>query len=399
MGKTILYIWDADYPWDVRVEKICRSLAKAEHEVHIASRNLKRNPIYEEHEGIQIHRMNTWKNDRLNYALSFPAFFSPIWTRFIDRIIKDNSIQLIIVRDLPMAIAGIWAGKRHGIPVIFDMAEDYVAMIWDIWKSKKFKGQNYVVRNPYLANFVERYTLKNIDHVMVVVDEAKEVALRGNYLKEDKITVVNNTPSPALLQISGLFESDKRLMMLKKKYSMIYTGGIQMGRGIQTVIRAIPGIVKEVPDFFFVVVGDGYAVKQLKELAQKVKAQNYILWTGWIEHKALFSYIRACKIGVIPHLRSDHVDTTIPNKIFDYMGCGLPVIASDARPMKRILNEEQCGLTFKSGDAKSLIETIVKFRNPKHNFGENGKRAVKLKYNWTVDEERLLNLVCSFSLS
>ena len=42
---NILYIWDADYPWDVRVEKICEALNNNGHEVHIASRNLKKLPV------------------------------------------------------------------------------------------------------------------------------------------------------------------------------------------------------------------------------------------------------------------------------------------------------------------------------------------------------------------
>ena len=126
---NILYIWDADYPWDIRVEKICNSLKNNGHEVHIAARNLKRLAEYEDLKGLHIHRLKTWKNEKLNYAFSFPAFFSPIWKRFLDSIIRKSRIDLVIVRDLPMAIAGIWSGRRNKIPVILDMAEDYVSII------------------------------------------------------------------------------------------------------------------------------------------------------------------------------------------------------------------------------------------------------------------------------
>ena len=73
-----------------------------------------------------------------------------------------------------MAIAGIWAGKRNNIPVIFDMAEDYVAMIRDIWEARKFKGLNFLIRNPYLVKIVEKYVLSKVDHIFVVVEEAKK---------------------------------------------------------------------------------------------------------------------------------------------------------------------------------------------------------------------------------
>ena len=48
MAKKIVYIWDGDYPWDIRVEKICLSLVNAGYEVHIAARNLEQKVDYEE---------------------------------------------------------------------------------------------------------------------------------------------------------------------------------------------------------------------------------------------------------------------------------------------------------------------------------------------------------------
>ena len=334
----ILYIWDADYPWDIRVEKICRSLVSAGHEVHIASRNLKRNPIHEEDQGLHIHRIKTWGNDRLNYACSFPAFFSPFWKKFLDSIITSFHIDLIIVRDLPMAIAGIRAGKRHSLPVIFDMAEDYVAMVRQIFRARKFQVLNLVVRNPYLAGMVERYSLPRLDHVLVVVDEAKDVAIRAGARLEN-ITIVGNTPQ--LAEVNSLPDGNKplpkQLSQFKDHYIAVYTGGIQLPRGLQVVFDAIPAIVEKIPQFIFIIIGAGYAVDQLKKIAKKKGINKYIFWVGWVNHEELFQYIRTANVGIIPHYRSPHVDTTIPNKLFDYMACRLPVIASDAPPMQRIV--------------------------------------------------------------
>ena len=115
---NILYIWDGDYPWDVRVEKICETLNTNGHSVHIAARNLKKRPVVEELNGLIIHRLRTYTNDKLNAVFSFPAFFSPIWLKFLDQLVVENKIDVIIVRDLPMAIAGIKTGKRNNIPVV-----------------------------------------------------------------------------------------------------------------------------------------------------------------------------------------------------------------------------------------------------------------------------------------
>jgi glycosyltransferase involved in cell wall biosynthesis len=395
-GKMkILYIWDADYPWDVRVEKICTSLMKNDNEVYIAARNLKKLPEYENMDGLHVYRLKSYRNNKINYAFSFPAFFSPFWKRFIDTIINNHGIQLIVVRDLPMALAGIWAGQRHEIPVILDMAEDYVALVRNVWRARKFQGLNLLVRNPYLATFVERYVFKNIDHILVVVNEAVDVVVRGGS-NPAKVTIVGNTPSLTAFNNSDI-QMNNDIRMIKKRFSAIYTGGIQLGRGIQTVLAALPEIVKEIPDFLFVVVGDGYATEQLKKMIQENQLDDYVLWVGWIDRKKIFDYIKVSKLGLIPHFVSDHVNTTIPNKLFDYMGCGIPVISSDAIPMKRILEEERCGITFKNGDPKDLARVILEIHKNDNDFGQHGIDAVRNIYNWEEDSNRLLKVVYSFS--
>jgi glycosyltransferase involved in cell wall biosynthesis len=391
----ILYIWDADYPWDVRVEKICSTLIRNGNEVHLLARNLKKLPEYENIDGVHVHRLKSIKNNKLNYALSFPAFISPIWKHFLDKIIHKHKIELIIVRDLPMAITAIWAGKRHRIPVILDMAEDYLAMIWDIWKSYKFRGINLLVRNPYLTQIVEQYVFKRMDYILVVVEEAINVIERGGGVPS-KVTIVSNTPSLTQLDVS-IDEMNDDLKLLHRRYSAIYTGGIQLGRGIQVVLDAIPEIIKSIPEFLFVVVGDGYASEQLKKIVRGKRLQDYVLWVGWVDHRRIFDYIRASKIGLIPHFVSAHVNTTIPNKIFDYMALGLPVVASDAVPLKRILNEEQCGITFKSGDVNDLARSIISIYGSHLDYGKNAINAVRKKYNWAEDEKRLFEVIGKFS--
>lgn len=389
---NILYIWDADYPWDIRVEKICQSLKNNGHCVHIASRNLKKNIELEEINGLHVNRLKFWNNNKVNYILTFPLFFSPIWRRFIHNLIEKNDINLIIVRDLPMAIAGIWAGKKHSIPVIFDMAEDYLAMLRDIWRFKKFQGLNILLRNPYLAIYVQRYVFRNSNHVLVVIDEAINVVVQGGG-KVENTTIVSNTPNHNNFLTNSKIVKAKEIDEIRNSYSIIYTGGVQMGRGIQTVLKAIPKIKEIIPDFSFVIVGSGYARSLLEDLAKQEGVESYIKWIGWVDHAELFDYIRACKAGIIPHLVTDHVNTTIPNKIFDYMGCETPVICSDAIPLKRIVDEENCGLTYKGGDPDSLANIILELYKSDNNFGKNGLEAVKAKYNWEVDVRRLLSVI------
>jgi len=277
---NILYIWDADYPWDVRVEKICNSLHNAGNEVHIVARNVKKSPEEETIKGVHIHRLKPMQNDFINYALTFPFFLSPKWNRRIHKVIEKHHIDVVIVRDLPMAVAGVRAGDKYGLPVIFDMAEDYCAMLREIWKKRKFKGANLVVRNPYFAKWIEKYVIHRFEHIFVVVEEAGDLVKKMG-VRAEKISVIGNTPVLRELRFSGS-SVPPDIEILKARYSVIYTGGITPDRGLSVVIEAIPRVVKEIKDFLFVVVGRGFEVENLKRQVGKSGLEEYVSGSdGW----------------------------------------------------------------------------------------------------------------------
>jgi glycosyltransferase involved in cell wall biosynthesis len=390
---NILYIWDADYPWDVRVEKICNSLYNAGHAVHIVARNLKKLPEHEITNGVHVHRMKAIQNDFMNYAATFPFFLSPKWSGLIHKVIEIQHIDLIIVRDLPMAAAGVWAGEKYKLPVIFDMAEDYCAMLREIWEKRKYKGFNLVVRNPYFAKWIEKYVINKFDHIFVVVEEAKDLVKKMG-VKAEKISVIGNTPVLRDLRFSESADPPD-IDNLKARYSVIYSGGITPDRGLSVVIDAIPHVISKIKDFLFVIVGKGFEIENLKRQVGKNGLEAYVKWVGWVQHDLLYEYIKASKIGIIPHYVTDHINTTIPNKIYDYMACGIPIIASDAVPMKRILSEERCGKAFKSGNAKSLAEALITIHRDPGRLGECGKAAILKKYNWEKDAEAMIDVLKS----
>ena len=104
----VLFVWDGEYPWDVRVEKFCQTLTSEGHEVHLVCRNRRGQPRYEYHQDIHIHRIAAvpnWISKAINEALTFPFFLNPLWISTIAGVILRYKCRLIVVRDLPMAPA------------------------------------------------------------------------------------------------------------------------------------------------------------------------------------------------------------------------------------------------------------------------------------------------------
>jgi hypothetical protein len=176
--------------------------------------------------------MKAMQNDFTNYAATFPFFLSPKWNRLIHKVIETHHIDVIIVRDLPMAVAGVRAGEKYKLPVIFDMAEDYCAMLREIWKKRKYKGFNLVVRNPYFAKWIENYVIHRFEHIFVVIEEAKDL-VKNMGVKEEKISVIGNTPVVLDLQHSESYDHSD-IEDLEARYSVIYTGGITRSRLIRS---------------------------------------------------------------------------------------------------------------------------------------------------------------------
>jgi glycosyltransferase involved in cell wall biosynthesis len=169
-----------------------------------------------------------------------------------------------------------------------------------------------------------------------------------------------------------------------------------MGRGIQLAIQAIPAILLKLPSFVLAIVGQGYAEAQLRIVAEHTGVAENIMWLGWRNHADMLRLVMASKIGLIPHIVNEHKNTTVPNKIFDYMAVGIPVVSSDALPLKRIIEETNCGLVFENNNTSDLAAKILAVSQSKISFGENGKKAVLKQYNWRNDEQALINAVERF---
>ena len=160
MGNSysVVYVWQSDYPWDVRTEKTCRALADAGVRVHLAARNRRWEAEREALPEAAVSRLPSWRwaGRRLDAALQLPAFFNPRWIRLLARLVREEQPQVVIVRDIPLCPTALWVGRRFGVPVVLDMAENYPAQTRNLWDTNRQKPWDVVVRNPRWVAAVER---------------------------------------------------------------------------------------------------------------------------------------------------------------------------------------------------------------------------------------------------
>jgi glycosyltransferase involved in cell wall biosynthesis len=326
--------------------------------------------------------------------INFPAFFNPIWIKRIDDVVRRYSIEGLIVRDITLSIPSIWIGKVRRIPVFLDMAEPYPDMILAMWKYEKMKPWDVLVRNPRLVARVEEYTLRHVEHIFAMVEESKE-RLINMRVPESKITIVSNTP-----EINHFKDLEPTypgsLAAMKTNFKIIYIGYLTGSRGLQTTIKGMPLVLKDNPRVRLIIVGSGKSEKQLRELARENRVEKEVIFEGYIDNKLLPAYVSSCEVGLIPHYRCEVWNHTIPNKCFDYMAAGKPVLSSNVRPIHRIIKETGCGLIYQDDSPEDFSKKVLEMSvSPKalEEMGGKGENAVKAKYNWNVDFGRMLKVL------
>jgi glycosyltransferase involved in cell wall biosynthesis len=117
---------------------------------------------------------------------------------------------------------------------------------------------------------------------------------------------------------------------------------------------------------------------------------------GWQNHADLPAFYANSQIGLLPFYACNHICITLANKLFDYAAAGLPMVASDVPPMRRVLEETGAGLLARPGSPEDLAEKIAQLvRDPalRQELGRRGQQAVRSQYNWSVDEKRFLNAI------
>ena len=389
-GLRILYVWDHEYPWDIRVEKTSSALVNRGHTVALTARNRPHLPVLEARPEATVHRLRPRPDlgRRLDAALMFPAFFNPIWIAHIRRTARAHRADLILCRELPLAPTAIYVARSFGIPLVLDLGEDYPGMLMQLYNRRDFRLVNLLVRNPYLAGLIERWCVRRADGVLVVTDSA---AQRVRRLGAKRIEIVGNTPTAE--RIASLGQLQRPARAPGDPLRLVYLGLLETARGIDLALEAMALLVRRGANVTLDLIGTDHD-NRFAAVARQLGVADCVHFHGYVPQDQAIVRMAAAHIGLMPHHISRHIRTTLPNKLFDYMAAGLPVIATDAAPVRHVLETESCGLVHPDGAAAALADCVMTLEDAalRCRMGQAGRRAVELRYNWPADAERL----CSF---
>lgn len=199
---------------------------------------------------------------------------------------------------------------------------------------------------------------------------------------------VENYP---ILELSTAFERNPQ-------DKIIYLGAMSKTRGLLEVIEAFSLVAKERPSWELCLVGSSRPKsfeQEMKDLAARRGVGSNVKFIEWVPYEEKERLSSQAAMGVITFLPYSNNTSCLPNKLFDYMLVGLPVIASDFPLYREVVEPAQCGLIVdpsKPEEIARAMEHLIEHPEEARRMGENGRRAVLEKYNWEKESERLLRI-------
>lgn len=392
MPLNIGMLLDNEFPPDLRVENEMRTLAQSGHNVHLLcyDHSGSRKRIDKFDNNITIHRIPASRklhNKFKALALTIPSYFS-FWKKETGKFVRQFNIDAIHVHDLRLAKVGHWIKGQFNIPYILDLHENYPAALRYYEFANSFPGNLLINIKQW-----ERYEIEQVqqaDAIIAVIEEMRQ-RIRSLGVPAEKIFVVPNYIN------TDTFDQHKIEITIDKKDDevlLFYSGGFDRHRGLETVIKAMRRIQSVDQKIKLHLVGTGKTEIALKAMVQRLNLDN-VVFHGWQNERAIPSFIEACDIGIVPHLKNEHTDFTIPHKLFQYLFKRKVVIVSDCNPLKRLVDEMQAGVVFESGNDGDLAKKIIKLAESpelRKQLAENGYYSIIQKYNWQTSATQLMKL-------
>jgi len=357
---TSVHSWD-----DNRIfNKMCRSLASHGNDVHLVGvmANDQDGQIID---GVTLHAVNKPSNRCERFLKTTPAVMAKA------RCIPADLYHFHDPEFLPYS-----RRFRSSVckPVVYDVHEDYpAATLSKSWLPKWCR----LLVSKAVDMFERRYAM-NIDGVIVAWPRIME---RFKY--HPRIILINNYPYQDELNSADVTETERNSGLF------VYVGGLSSIRGILEMIKAVEmGRGK-----FKLVLGGNWTSDAYKNKCQAEPGWQYCEYKGYVDRNEMRKLYARAQAGLIAFFPEPNHIYSMPNKIFEYMSAGLPMIASDLPIQKSIVEDVGCGLIADARSPEEIYKTMCwLFDHPDsaEKMGKAGQKAVKEKYNWEQEVQKLI---------
>lgn len=344
---------------DQRVRKVCEFLVANDFDITLVGRLLPNSQEMPSNLKYRTKRFPLWfkKGPKFYATYNLRLFFYLLFRK----------ADLLISNDLDTLYANHWARKfKRNCKLVYDSHEYYC-------------GTPELVERPKVQNFwrkIEKRCLPKVD-AMYTVNESIASLYREEYNKEVK--VVRNITDGNLPSLN--MSREDLGLPIDKKIVIMQGAGINIDRGAEEMIEAI----QNVDDAVLAIVGDGDVVPELKQRVKEKAWGHKVLFFGKRPYHELMNFTALSDVGVSLDKDSNiNYRFSLPNKIFDYIHAGIPLMVSDLKEVAAIVRDYEVGEVCSSHEIDEIANTLNSLLGDEKKleaYKANTKRAAK-ELNW-----------------
>jgi glycosyltransferase involved in cell wall biosynthesis len=308
---------------------------------------------------------------RLNeYLLTFRMFW------FASR---NRHVSIIHFHD-PEFLLFTWLPRLFGKTLVYDIHENFhVKFQFGSWLNRRVGGVFF--------RMLEWISFKFIQGLVTVSE-----SLGDKYSSHPLYRVtVRNVPLKSSLTFT---ESDD----FCNPFRIYVSGNHSEQRSCSNIVRAIPRIIREIPEAHLLLVGrytpKGYQ-EYLLSLANELCVSDKIFLEPMKDYSENLLLATQSGVGLI--LYEDNVNNRVglPNRLFEYMAAGIPVVVENFAELRSVVNKYECGVCVDSADPEMIARAILRILNDREqakNMGSNGRIAVQETINFEEESKQLVKL-------
>ena len=373
LPKSILIIRSNPIAPDPRVEKIAYALAEAGYTVRALGWDRSGDfKTQENRGGYQVERIHSQASNRHGVG-NLPQLFG--WqVRLTGWLLKHHrEFQIIHACDFDTLLPALWCKRRYHQQVVYDIFDFYADMLRATPR--------------WLVGLIRRAELKAIEaaDAVILADQARMEQIRGSHPR--RVTVIYNSPADGIVERIPASTQAGALRIA-------YFGNLQRERGLFELLA----VMAKHPDWRLDLGGFGSEEAQVRQQAAQMPN---VIWHGLVAYpevlrlSAAADTLLATYSPAVPNNRYSS-----PNKVFEAMLLGRPVVVARGTNADRLVEETQGGLVVEYGSVESLEQALTRLAaDPayREELGQNGRRAYEANYSWARMRRRLEDLYASLA--
>ena len=281
---------------------------------------------------------------------------------------KSLNVDLYHLHDPELIPIGL-SLKMLGKKVVFDAHEDYISIMSSkVWIHPLLRGLV-----SFFFSIFYNIVIKKMDGIVLAADTI----------------LLTNSKQLVFRNLTGVELNSSSFLKGRGQNTILYTGGITKYRGIEQVLKAL--LQSNIQDWKLIIIGREEA--DLKTKLQKELADDRVQYLGLVRYEEVIELMFSSTIGVVMNQPVFNYDKSLPNKLFEYMAHGLPVVCSNYPHWKKIVEDNKAGVCCdpqELEDISKAIEEILIDAEKQKVMSKNGLNTIKNKYNLTKETKSLI---------